>query len=189
MQPTVYLTFDDGPQAEVTPFVLEQLDRFDAAATFFCIGNNVAGNKELFDRIVQSRHAIGNHTYHHLNGWKVRDEEYLDDVARAAVHISSHLFRPPYGCIRRSQTKALVGGASKYSVVMWSVLAWDFDGSIMPAKCLKNVVDHARPRDIIVFHDSLKAAPRLEYALPRVLEHFRKKGWTMAALDSIEGGE
>ncbi len=180
--PTVYLTFDDGPHPSVTHFVLEQLDRYDASATFFCIGKNVVENPGLYERLVRSRHAVGNHTYDHLNGSKVSTEDYLADVAQAAVHIESRLFRPPYGRIRRAQAKALQEAKPSYELVMWTLLSADFDADVSPQKCLENVVFNAAPRSIIVFHDSLKAAPRLEYALPRVLEHCHREGWKMSAL-------
>lgn len=178
----VYLTFDDGPHPSVTHFVLEQLDRYDASATFFCIGKNVVENPGLYERIVRSRHAVGNHTYDHLNGSKVSTEDFLADVAQAAVHIESRLFRPPYDRIRRAQAKALQQAPLSYELMMWTLLSADFDADVSPQKCLENVVFNAAPRSIIVFHDSLKAAPRLEYALPRVLEHCHREGWKMSAL-------
>ena len=181
-EPTVYLTFDDGPHPEVTRFVLEQLDRYDASATFFCIGKNVVEHPGLYERLTRSRHAVGNHTHNHLNGSKVGTENYLADVGQAALHIESSLFRPPYGRIRRAQAKLLQEKAPFYRIVMWSLLSADFDAELTPRKCLENVVFHAQPRHIIVFHDSLKAAPRLEYALPRALEHFHRNGWRMSAL-------
>ena len=181
-EPTVYLTFDDGPHPEVTHFVLEQLDRYDASATFFCIGRNVVDNPGLYERLVRSRHAVGNHTYDHLNGSKVSMEDYVADVVQAAAHIDSRLFRPPYGRIRRAQAAALTKVSPPYTLVMWSLLSADFDTEVSPQKCLENVVFHAEPRAIIVFHDSAKAAPRLEYALPRVLEHCHRQGWKMKSL-------
>lgn len=190
-KPTVYLTFDDGPHPQITHFVLEQLDRYDATATFFCIGKNVVENPGLYERLARSRHAIGNHTHNHLNGWKASDDVYLADVAQAAAHIQSSLFRPPYGRIRRGQVKALQTETPFFRVIMWSLLSADFDTELSPQKCLENVVFHAEPRHIIVFHDSLKAAPRLEYALPRALEYFHRQGWKMAALptgDEVEIG-
>lgn len=181
-EPTVYLTFDDGPHPEITHFVLEQLDRYDASATFFCIGRNVVENPGLYERLVRSRHTVGNHTYDHLNGWKASTQDYLADVAQAGRLIESPLFRPPYGRIRRAQAKALQEGKTPYTIVMWSLLSGDFDAEITPEKCLENVVFNAEPGTIIVFHDSLKAAPRLEYALPRVLEHCHRQGWKISAL-------
>jgi peptidoglycan/xylan/chitin deacetylase (PgdA/CDA1 family) len=180
----VYLTFDDGPHPQITHFVLDQLDRYDASATFFCIGKNVVDNPGLYERLARSRHAIGNHTYDHLNGSKVNTEDYLADIAQAAAHIDSRLFRPPYGRIRRTQALALGEATPPYTIVMWSLLSADFDTDLSPQKCLENVVFHAEPRHIIVFHDSLKAAPRLEYALPRVLEHCHRQKWKMAALQA-----
>ncbi len=175
----LFLTFDDGPDPEVTPFVLETLAAKKAKATFFCIGKNAAANTDLVKRIREEGHALGNHTYDHPNGWKTSDNTYLENVNRCDDLSGSKLFRPPYGRIRRSQIKAL---KEKYSIVMWDVLSWDFDQAISPEKCLKMVCAEAREGSIIVFHDRMKAKRNMEYALPRTLEYFSEKGYCFERL-------
>jgi peptidoglycan/xylan/chitin deacetylase (PgdA/CDA1 family) len=179
----VYLSFDDGPHPEVTPFVLDQLKKFNARASFFCIGKNVQLYPEIATRILEEGHSIGNHTQHHVNGWKTSFSAYLDDVRAAREHISSSLFRPPYGRITRQQAKAvkeLLGNNSR--IVMWDVLSADFDINLSGEQCLHYVVRYARPGSIIVMHDSAKAWPRLEYMLPRLLQFFHDKGYDMKAI-------
>lgn len=181
-RPAVYLTFDDGPHPTATPYTLEQLDRYDAAATFFCIGKNVLEEPLLFDRLRNSRHSIGNHTQNHLNGWKTNTGLYIDNIHQAAEHIDSRLFRPPYGRIKHSQIKILSESQPSWKICMWDVLSADFDTRITPQKCLENVVFNIEPGSIVVFHDSAKAFDRMAYALPRVLEHCRKMKWAVKAL-------
>ena len=174
----VYLTFDDGPHPVITPWVLDQLKTYNAQATFFCVGENVAKYPDVYQRIQTEGHAIGNHSQHHPNGWESPTEAYLADVHEAATHITSHLFRPPYGRIKKEQAKgvkALLGSATK--IIMWDVLSCDFDPSFSKVQCLKNVLNHARAGSIIVFHDSEKAAPNMQYILPVVLEQLAKKGY------------
>jgi peptidoglycan/xylan/chitin deacetylase (PgdA/CDA1 family) len=173
----VYLTFDDGPHPEVTPWVLDLLKAAHAKATFFCIGKNVARYPDVYARILREGHAVGNHTYRHLNGWEVSKEEYWGDAAGAAKLIDSNLFRPPYGRITRKQGRGLSDFLNrKMKVIMWDVLSADFDTSFTPAECLRNVVDHMQPGSIIVFHDSEKARANLEGSLPQVLEFIKGKG-------------
>ena len=179
----VYISFDDGPHPEVTAFVLDQLKRFDAHASFFCIGKNVQQHPEIVARIVEEGHSLGNHTQHHLNGWKTSKMEYLHDVRQAQQHIPSALFRPPYGRITRQQAKAvkeLLGKDSR--IVMWDVLSADFDTHLSGEECLRYVVRNSGPGSIIVMHDSAKAWPRLEYMLPRLLQFFHDKGYDMKAI-------
>jgi peptidoglycan/xylan/chitin deacetylase (PgdA/CDA1 family) len=186
----IYLTFDDGPVPEVTPWVLDVLKEFDAKATFFCVGGNVEKHPEVFKRILQEGHGVGNHTFNHLNGWKTGDKAYLenvlkcDEVMARTMRLNSssssspqkekRLLRPPYGRIRKSQIAALRGN---FSIVMWDVLSYDFDASVSPEKCLKNVMRNVREGSIVVFHDSLKARKNLEFVLPKVLEQLRDKGF------------
>jgi peptidoglycan/xylan/chitin deacetylase (PgdA/CDA1 family) len=167
----VYITFDDGPHPSTTPFVLETLSKFNAKATFFCIGKNVDRYPHLFQSILQEGHAVGNHTYSHLKGWQSRNAEYLADIDLAAQYVPGNLFRPPYGQIKLSQIKML---KPDYKIIFWSVLSWDFLESLSPEKCLQNVVSKVQSGDIVVFHDSLKAFPRMSYALPKVLEFVQK---------------
>ena len=176
-RPVVYLTFDDGPDPGVTPFVLDQLAHYDMHATFFCIGKNVEAHPEVYARILSAGHRTGNHTHHHLNGWKTDDDTYLADISRAAQLIDSDLFRPPYGRIGDGQLRRLRHLSPAMRPVMWSVLSGDFDPGISPARCIRNVLEHARPGSVITFHDSEKAFPVLREALPVILEDFRRKGW------------
>jgi peptidoglycan-N-acetylglucosamine deacetylase len=177
-QKNIFLTFDDGPHPEITPFVLDQLAVYNAKATFFCIGRNVADHPGIYRRILQEDHAVGNHTYDHLNGWKTSNEEYLANIRKAGVLIESDLFRPPYGRISPSQLRELKGQERAFKVVMWSVLSGDFDVRISAEQCSMNVKKNAGNGAVIVFHDSAKAAPRLKYALPEVLKYFSGRGYT-----------
>ncbi len=178
----IYLTFDDGPHETATPFVLDQLQQYQAKASFFCIGKNVAAYPGIYTRILAEGHAVGNHTYHHVNGWKAGDETYLEEVASAATLIDSTLFRPPYGRITRSQQRKLVKRDPRHKTIMWDVLSADFDTGLTGDACLGYVLYHTRPGSIIVFHDSSKAWERMRYALPRVLAHFSKQGFTFSAI-------
>ena len=179
---TIYLTFDDGPHETATPFVLDQLQQYHAKATFFCIGKNVAAHPAICNRILQEGHNMGNHTYNHVNGWKVTDEVYVNEVAAAAKLIESNLFRPPYGRITRSQQRKLQTPNPKLQTIMWDVLSGDFDTNLSGEACLGYVLYHTKPGSIIVFHDSTKAWDRLQYALPKVLEHFTRQGYEFRAL-------
>lgn len=171
----IYLTFDDGPHPQATPFVLDQLAAYGAKATFFCIGKNVAAEPEIYQRIIAEGHTVGNHTQHHLNGWKTDDATYLDDIGSAQQYISSNLFRPPYGRIKRSQIKALHQQQKK--IIMWDVLSADFDTGLTGEACLAYVLYHTQPGSIVLFHDSEKAWDRMSVALPKALEYFSEKGF------------
>jgi peptidoglycan/xylan/chitin deacetylase (PgdA/CDA1 family) len=173
----IYLTFDDGPHPQATPYVLEELKKYGAKATFFCVGKNVKEYPGIYEQIISDGNKVGNHTFNHLNGWKTKDKKYLEDILQAANIIDSDLFRPPYGKITKFQIKALQGEKFKLKTIMWNVLSGDFDGKITPENCYLNVVNNAGPGSIIIFHDSLKALPRLQYALPRILEYFTGKGF------------
>jgi peptidoglycan/xylan/chitin deacetylase (PgdA/CDA1 family) len=180
----LFLTFDDGPHPSATIFVLDELKKHNALATFFCIGKNVVANPEVYKRILDEGHSVGNHTYNHLNGWKTNDKTYLKNITEAASTINSRLFRPPYGRIRSSQAKQMNEAmkTTDTKVVMWDVLSGDFDESLSKEKCLNNVVKNSKPGSIVVFHDSEKAFPRLEYALPRTLDFFSTKGYRFSGL-------
>ncbi|HTN16531.1 MAG TPA: polysaccharide deacetylase family protein [Chitinophagaceae bacterium] len=177
---TVYLTFDDGPHPIATPFVLDELKKYHAKGTFFCIGKNVVERPDIYTRLLLEGHSAGNHTQTHLNGWKAGTAEYLDNIADAATHIDSKLFRPPYGKIKRKQANAIIGKG--YRIIMWDVLSGDFDTGISPEKCWENVALHLTPGSIVVFHDSSKAWERLHYALPRTLAFCKQHNWKMEAL-------
>ena len=178
----IYLTFDDGPHPEATLFVLEELKKYDAKATFFCIGENVKKYFEVYQQIIDAGHRIGNHTYHHLNGWKTKDEPYLEDVAEAAKIIDSNLFRPPYGRATKFQLSALKGGKLNLIPIMWTVLSADFDSSIQSEDCYLNVIKNSKEGSIVVFHDSSKAFGHLQYTLPKVLEYFFLKGFKFKSI-------
>jgi len=180
-EPVLYLTFDDGPVPEVTPWVLDTLAAFQARATFFCVGANVVRYPELIQRIMSEGHAVGSHTFHHLSGWASENDTYFQDVRRCARLLGSDLFRPPYGRIKPAQAKFL---QRHYRIVMWDVLSGDFDTTRDGNDCYRQVARHAGPGSIVVFHDSVKAEPRLREALPRVLEHFAEKGYRFEALTS-----
>jgi peptidoglycan/xylan/chitin deacetylase (PgdA/CDA1 family) len=175
----IYLTFDDGPIPDVTPFVLETLKTFGARATFFCIGDNVRKHPEIFERLVQEGHRVGNHTFNHLRGWDTDDHVYLENVQQCTDLVGSDLFRPPYGRAKKTQYSML---KTQYSVIMWDVLSGDFDAGLKPEKCLKNVLKYTQNGSIVVFHDSIKAFPRLEYTLPRALDVWKKAGYEFALL-------
>jgi peptidoglycan-N-acetylglucosamine deacetylase len=179
----IYLTFDDGPIPGPTEFVLDQLKLFDAHATFFCVGNNVRKNPHLYQRILNEGHATGNHTMNHVNGWMSSTEKYINEVSEAEPFIDSKLFRPPYGRIRKQQSEVLL---NKYKIIMWDVLSYDFSTSVTPTQCLSNVIGNSKQGSIIVFHDSVKAFPNLEYALPKCLEFFTNAGFQFKTLGELQ---
>ncbi len=182
-EPTVYLTFDDGPHPKATPFVLDQLKAFNATGAFFCIGKNVTAHPDIYERIIAEGHTVGNHTHNHLNGWKTDDADYIDNIQKASEYINSTLFRPPYGRIKQSQIKSLQDNTSPpFSIYMWSILSGDFDIKITPQHCTDNVLKNIQPGHIIVFHDSEKAWDRMSYALPKVLEYCSSKNWLIKSL-------
>ena len=177
----IYLTFDDGPIPNITPWVLEQLALHRAKATFFCIGDNVQKNGAIYQQIINSGHRVGNHTQHHCNGWLTDKATYLADVVTCSGLVQSSLFRPPYGRISRAQIKAILGdemGIGINQIIMWDVLSADFDTKITPEKCLDNVISNVKSGSIIVFHDSKKSFKNLEYALPKTLAFLKEKGFS-----------
>ena len=182
----VFLSFDDGPHPTITPFVLDELKKYNARASFFCIGKNVLAFPDVYKRIIDEGHAVGNHSFNHLNGWKTNDAIYLDDIAEAKKYIDSNLFRPPYGRITRFQLDQLNKPRFKLKTVMWTVLSGDFDTKISPEKCLKNVLNNSKPGSIIVFHDSEKAIERMRFALTGTLEQLSKKGYSFEKLGQQE---
>ncbi|MBX9783448.1 MAG: polysaccharide deacetylase family protein [Chitinophagaceae bacterium] len=173
----LYLTFDDGPHPEITPFVLDTLKNYNAKATFFCIGKNVKQHPEIYKRILLEGHRTGNHTHNHFNAWKTSEEDWLNDVKEAAQWIDSDLFRPPYGKIKSFAAKLMLSSNPAYRIIMWNVLSADFDTEKTADQCFYHVQKHAGNGSIIVFHDSEKAWPRLKEALPKTLEHFAGKGF------------
>jgi peptidoglycan/xylan/chitin deacetylase (PgdA/CDA1 family) len=175
----LYLTFDDGPVPGVTNETLGILQCFNAKATFFCVGDNVRKHPETYSKIIDSGHSVGNHTFHHLNGWKTPTEYYIRDVQQCAALVDSNLFRPPYGRITRRQAMSL---SKDFKIIMWSVLSGDFDPSVTTDQCFKNIVKPARPGSIIVMHDNEKSAGTMLKALPQMLEYFRSKGFRFLKL-------
>ena len=181
-KPAVYITFDDGPNPPSTPFILEQLARYNGKATFFCIGKNVVLYPETYQQIIEKGHRVANHTHNHINGWKTDDIAYMENIAMAEKYIDSNLFRPPYGMIRRSQSRKIKQTYPDWQICMWDVLSADFDVKVTPEKCLDNVLKNIKPDSIVLFHDSDKAWPRMSYALPHVLEYCHRQGWEIKGL-------
>ena len=181
---TLYLTFDDGPTPEITEWVLDLLKEYNAKASFFCVGKNVEKYPEIFQRIIDEGHSVGNHTFNHLKGWKTKSTDYFEDVTQATKAFNKNrtseignqkLFRPPYGRIKPKQAKLLIDEG--FQIVMWSVLSLDWDKTVTAIACYENVVENSDSGSIIVFHDSKKASPKMMFTLPKVLDHFSKKGF------------
>lgn len=173
----IYLTFDDGPTPEITEWTLDQLNKFNAKATFFCIGKNIAEKPNIYQQIINNNHSIGNHTNNHLNDWKTTSSNYIKNISIAEDLISNSLklFRPPYGKLTFSSSKKL--RKNGYKIIMWDVLSGDFDRSISKEECLENVLKNTKSGSIVVFHDSIKASKNLQYVLPKMLNHFTEKGF------------
>jgi peptidoglycan-N-acetylglucosamine deacetylase len=183
----IYLTFDDGPIPEVTEWTLAQLKKHNAKATFFCIGDNIQKHPEVFQKVIENGHSIGNHTFNHLNGWETSLEDYIVNTKLCQTQITHHspftihdLFRPPYGKIKPSQAGAL--RKLGYKIIMWDIISMDFDQTITPEECLNNVLKNIQSGSIIVFHDSVKARKNLEYVLPKTLEYLNEKGFVCEKL-------
>lgn len=194
----IYLTFDDGPTPEITEWTLKTLKQYHAKATFFCIGNNIEKHPDIVQQVLNDGHSIGNHTHNHIKGWKASTEDYVDNVLKAEQVISSefkvqsseinnqkssisNLFRPPYGQLKNKQGKAL--RKLGYKIIMWDVIAFDWEAEISSEKCLNNVLTKTENGSIVVFHDSVKASKHMQYALPKVLAHFSEKGFVFKAIE------
>jgi len=195
----VYLTFDDGPTPQATPWVLDLLKEYQAKATFFCIGDNIKKHPNIFRRLISEGHSVGNHTYHHLNGWRTKTEAYIDNCEKFNEILNCYtelveatyqndkpeiqnqkstiknLFRPPFGKLTTKQSNILQ--KKGYKIIMWDVLSADFDLNISKEKCLKNVLKNLQQGSIVVFHDSLKSEEKLSYVLPKVLEYIKNEGY------------
>ena len=176
----VYLTFDDGPTPGITEWILSTLDKYDAKATFFVLGKNAEMYPDLYRRIVEAGHRIGNHTYSHQKGWGMSLERYIEDVDFANDLLHTELFRPPYARITPAQARAL---AKRYKLVMWDVLSRDYNRALSPRTCLRNVTRYLEGGSIVVFHDSEKSFRNMSYALPRTLQVVRDMGLKCKAID------
>ncbi len=178
----IYLTFDDGPTPEITDWVLDTLAKYNAKATFFCIGKNVIAEPKIYARILEENHQIGNHTHNHKKGSETDLKSYVNNILEAEKHLEnpSKLFRPPYGRIKRKQAEKIK--SLGYNIIMWDVLSADFDTTTIKEKCLQNVLKSTKKGSIIVFHDSVKASERLQYTLPKVLEYYSEKGYVFKAI-------
>ncbi|MBM3445482.1 MAG: polysaccharide deacetylase family protein [Bacteroidetes bacterium] len=182
---TLFISFDDGPHEIITPQALDILAKNRAKATFFCLGKNVLQHPSIFERIIAEGHAVGNHSHHHLNGWKSTDEEYMDDVVAASRWIPSNLFRPPYGRLKSSQARRLQ--AAGFKVVMWGVLSADYNKKISKEKCAVRVSKHIEPGAIVLFHDSEKAANNMLHALEMLLKNATEQGFRFEAMPYKKG--
>jgi len=161
--------------------VLEELKKYSAKATFFLVGQNAERHPEIVTQIKNEGHAVGNHTYQHVNGWMIPPKSYMKDILKCDELLRTKLFRPPYGRITRTQTRMMM---NRYRVIMWDVLSGDFDKSITGERCLKNVIENTVPGSIIVFHDSVKAADRLQYVLPKTLDYFAERNFSFEKIPS-----
>jgi peptidoglycan/xylan/chitin deacetylase (PgdA/CDA1 family) len=178
----IYLTFDDGPIPDVTEFVLKTLKDQQVKATFFCIGDNIRKHPHIFQQLLDEGHQVGNHTYNHLKGWKTDDATYLENFEQCQQLTASNLFRPPYGRIKKSQIGKIRARYPEMKIIMWDVLSGDFDLNLSPESCYHNVDKYVENGSIIVFHDSLKAFERLQYALPRTIASLKAKGYRFHTL-------
>jgi peptidoglycan-N-acetylglucosamine deacetylase len=185
----VYLTFDDGPIPGPTEFVIQELANAKAQATFFCIGDNVVKHHDIFNKVVEAGHAIGNHTFNHLKGWSHSVPDYMENVRQCQEVINPpgnagdilsnrNLFRPPYGRIKKSQIDALWD----FRIVMWDVLTHDYSSTISPSQCLRGTQRAIRPGSIVVFHDSLKSEKNLTFVLPKILAYLISEGYSFKTL-------
>lgn len=175
----IYLTFDDGPTPEITIWILKLLAKFDAKATFFCLGKNVVLYPKLLDFIICEGHTIGNHTYNHLNAWKTKKEKYLKDIEMCEKVFHSKFFRPPYGKLKPGIRTEIL---ENHEIIMWDVMSYDFDQDLSGENCYQNVINHAKEGSIIVFHDSFKAEKNMKASLPKVLGYFAEKGFVFRGL-------
>lgn len=176
---TIYLTFDDGPHKTLTPFILDELKKHKAKATFFYKGSQVEKHRPLLKRCIKENHRIGNHTYSHLNGWTTRNEDYFKDIEKANALINSKLFRPPYGRIKPSQIRHL---NKSYDIIMWDILSWDFDENTSTNQCYNNIINNAKGGSIIVLHENQKSIKKVREVLPKVLTHFNSLGFKFDSL-------
>ncbi len=178
---TIYLTFDDGPVPYLTEYIIETLNKYNAHATFFCVGDNIKKYPEVFKKAIEHGHGIGNHTFNHLKGWSSQNDKYMENIHKCQKIIEQNhtkvkkaIFRPPYGQITPRQIQLL---KESYNLIMWDVLAYDFDKSHTAEKSLKKIIKATNSGSIVVFHDNYKAEKKLKYMLPKFLEHFKGLGF------------
>ena len=176
----IFLTFDDGPTPDVTPWVLDILDKYNAKATFFCIGRNVERHPDIYKEILRRGHAVGNHSYSHVKNWTIKKEDYVSDIYLAEDLIDSNLYRPPYAIMGPDKAKMVEG---RYNIIMWSVVSEDYKEKITGEECAAKVIPHIAPGEIIVFHDSVKCSSVLYKALPMVLDAIKGKGLECKKID------
>lgn len=176
---TIYLTFDDGPIPEVTPWVLDLLDTYHIKATFFCVGENISKYPELYQEILRRGHQTGNHSYNHIKGLYKHSDDYIANVEKAAELIKSNLFRPPHGMMRYAQVRKL---RKKYRIILWDVVPRDYNRKLSGEEVLQKACRYTRNGSIIVFHDSLKAENNMKYALPRYLKDCLSKEYQFELL-------
>jgi peptidoglycan/xylan/chitin deacetylase (PgdA/CDA1 family) len=180
----VFLTFDDGPHPEITPWVLAQLKQFNAKATFFLVGQNAERYPEVVKQITSQGHHIGNHTFNHLKGWNTKNFTYFKNTLQCEKYFESTLFRPPHGQITPDQHRVL---SKKHRIIMWSFLTRDYNKSVSPQYIVNSVTDNTQAGEVIVFHDSEKAAANLMASLPAILKNLTRNGFTFSAIPySIE---
>ncbi len=179
-QRELFLTFDDGPHPRITSAVLDILKKYDAKATFFCIGDRVRQYPEVYMRIKRDGHAVGNHTQHHLNGWKTDTVSYTMDVKKAISHIDSTLFRPPYGRMTGKQFDAVSIMGMK--TIMWTVLSGDYEKTLTKEKVFQRVISNMESGNIYLFHDSEKAEHNMIGVLERFIECALNKGYSFSSI-------
>ena len=173
-QKKIWITFDDGPDEKVTPYLINVLEKFNIKATFFVIGNQAKKHPELVKLIINNGHKIGNHSFSHLNGFSTNNNQYLEDVEQAKKYIDSDIFRPPFGKITPFQIKNL---KKDFKIIMWDIMSWDFKENIYPNKIYKNVIDNVENGSIILFHNNLKSYNNLKNSLEIILEKLKDKGY------------
>jgi peptidoglycan/xylan/chitin deacetylase (PgdA/CDA1 family) len=178
-KPVVYLTFDDGPIPEITPWVLRILKDEDISATFFCVGENVMKYPEIYQQILDDGHSVGNHTYNHWQGIRKDNPDFFSNIEKASGFIDSDLFRPPHGWMKRSQYRYL---KSQFRIIMWDLISCDYDADIKPERVLRNVTNYVRPGSILTFHDSIKAKQNLEKVLPPAIRWMKEQGYRFEAI-------
>ena len=177
-QKKIWITFDDGPDEKVTPYLINVLEKFNIKATFFVIGNQAKKHPELVKLIINNGHKIGNHSFSHLNGFSTNNNKYLEDVEQAKKYIDSDIFRPPFGKITPFQIKNL---KKDFKIIMWDIMSWDFKENIYPNKIYKNVIDNVENGSIILFHNNLKSYNNLKNSLELILEKLKEKGYQFSS--------